>query len=227
MAGGAPVLRSLFAVDQALFQQAQKEHLFPAIVFRAAGGDFARPVIGIAQPLQLGAHIVDIGVSPLGRVHMMLDGRVFSGQAEGVPTHGVQHVEALHAFAARHHVAYGIVAHMTHVYVARWIGKHLQYIIFGLVALVRDGEGFLLTPAGLPFFFDSLRIIAFLRHVRTPWADYGLAARATGGTSRPLSRALAAASRMPLMKFLALPSPNWPLSSRASLMATLGGTSCR
>ena len=168
MAGGAPVLRGLFAVDQAFFQQAQEEHLFPAVVFRAAGGDFARPVIGIAQTLQLGAHIVDIGVGPLGRVHVVLDGRVFGGQAEGIPAHGVQHVEALHALAARHHVADGIIAHMAHVDVARGIGEHLQHVIFGLVALMGAGEGVFLPPAGLPFFFDSLRIVAFLRHVRIP-----------------------------------------------------------
>ena len=80
----APVLGGFLAVDEALFQPAQEEKLLPAVVGLIAGGDFAVPVIGITEALQLGAHVVDIGVRPDARMDVMLDGGVFGGQAEGV-----------------------------------------------------------------------------------------------------------------------------------------------
>ena len=44
-------------------------------------------------------------VGPQGRVAVVLDGGVFRRQPEGVPAHGVQHVEAAHLGVAGHHVA--------------------------------------------------------------------------------------------------------------------------
>ena len=174
MTGRAPVLRGFFAVDKALFKHAHKEHLFPAVVFGTAGGDFAGPVIGIAQAFLLGAHIANVGVGPLGGVGIVFYGRVFSGQAKGVPAHGMQHVEALHAFAASHHVANGIVAHVPHVDVARRVGEHLQHIVLGLAAFMAAGKRIVSLPAGLPFFFYSFGIIAFLCHgaYRFRWRDW-------------------------------------------------------
>ena len=113
----APVLGGFLAVDKALFQPAQEEKLFPTVIGLIAGGDFAIPVIGVAKALQLGAHVVDIGMRPDARMDVVFDGGVFGGQAEGVPPHGVHDVEPLHALEARHHVADGVVAHMAHVQV--------------------------------------------------------------------------------------------------------------
>ncbi len=44
-----------------------------------------------------------------------LDGRVFRGQAEGVPTHGMKHVVALHPLVSRQGVADGVVADVADV----------------------------------------------------------------------------------------------------------------
>ena len=56
---------------------------------------------------------------------VVLDGGVLRGQTEGVPAHGMQHVEALHLGVAGHHVAIGVVARMPHVHVARGVWEHL------------------------------------------------------------------------------------------------------
>ncbi len=115
VACGAPVLRRLFSVDKPLFQPAKEEELLPAVVGGVAGGKLPIPVVGIAEPLELGAHVGDVGMRPFGRMDAVLDGRVFGGKAESVPPYGMKDVEALHPSEARHHIAYGIVAHMPHV----------------------------------------------------------------------------------------------------------------
>lgn len=45
----APVLSRFLAVYESLFQPAEKEKLFPAIVGRITGGDFSTPVVRIAR----------------------------------------------------------------------------------------------------------------------------------------------------------------------------------
>ena len=112
-------------------------------------------VLRDGQAAQLRAHVVYVGIGPLGRMGVVLDGGIFRGQAEGVPAHGMQHVEALHALAAGHHVTDGIVAHMAHVDVARGVGEHLQHVILGFVAVMVAGKGILLLPALLPFLFHD------------------------------------------------------------------------
>ncbi len=156
---GAPVLRGLLAVHQALLEEAQEELLLPAVVFGRAGGEFAPPVVRVAQAAQLAAHVVDVGKGPLGGMRAVLDGGVFRRQPEGVPAHGVQHVEALHALEAGHHVADGIVAHVPHVDVARRVGEHLQHVVLGLVGVVVAVEGAAFFPDALPFGFDGLGIV--------------------------------------------------------------------
>ena len=110
-----PVDGTVLAVDHALFEQAGEQPLFPAVVVRFAGGDFARPVDGQTQRFELGLHVGDVLVGPLGRRHLVLHRGVFRRHAEGVPAHRLQHVLALHALVARDHVTDGVVAHVPHV----------------------------------------------------------------------------------------------------------------
>ena len=161
VAVGAPVLGSLFAVDEALFQPAQEEKLLPAVVGLVAGGDFPIPVIGVAEALQLGAHVVYVGVRPDAGMDVVLDGGVFGGQAEGVPAHRVHDVEALHPLEAGHHVADGVVAHVPHVQVPGRIGEHFQHVIFFPVRIDAAGVGLFRFPTALPLRFDGRRVVAF------------------------------------------------------------------
>src|SRR5471032_432972 len=110
-----PVHGAAFLVDHTFFEQAGEQPLFPAVVIGLAGGDLARPVHRQAQAAQLGLHVGDVFVGPLGGRHVVFHRGVFRRHAEGVPTHGLQDVLAEHALVARNHVADGVVTHVPHV----------------------------------------------------------------------------------------------------------------
>src|SRR5690554_8099864 len=95
-----PVDGGHLLVDQTFLDQLGEEPLLPAIVANITGGELAAPVIGKAQRLELITHVIDIGVGPLGGRYLVLDGSVLRRHAEGVPTHGLQYVLALHALEA-------------------------------------------------------------------------------------------------------------------------------
>ncbi|MNE01259.1 hypothetical protein D3C80_936920 [compost metagenome] len=110
-----PVHGAAFFVDHAFFEQAGEQPLFPAVVIGLAGGHFARPVHRQAQAAQLAFHVGDVFVGPLGGRYVVLHRGVFRRHAEGVPTHWLQNIFALHALVAGDHVADGVVAHVPHV----------------------------------------------------------------------------------------------------------------
>ena len=134
------------------------------VVARVAGGDLARPVERQAHALQLAAHGRDVRVGPFGRMAGILAGGVFCRHAEGVPAHGVEHIVALGAAIARHHVAHGVVAHMPHVDAPRRIGEHLQHVIFRALVVVAGQEGLPLLPDPLPLLFGFAGVIALGNH---------------------------------------------------------------
>ncbi len=90
----------------------------------------------------------------------MLDGGVFSRQAEGIPADGVQHIEALHAFGPGQHIAYGVVANVSHMEVAGRVWEHFQDVVLFFAGIVLAGKGVGLLPAFLPFLFNFLGIVA-------------------------------------------------------------------
>ena len=85
----APVHLAFLTVSQPLLEELEKEPLVPAVVFRKAGRDFARPVVGEAEALHLRLHIGNVAQRPLPRRRVVLDRRIFGGQAERVPSHGM------------------------------------------------------------------------------------------------------------------------------------------
>src|SRR5690606_13806677 len=60
-----PVHLGFFLIYEALLEQAAKEPLLPAVIVWMAGSEFAFPVVGITELLQLAAHVVDVLVGPL------------------------------------------------------------------------------------------------------------------------------------------------------------------
>ena len=92
---------------------------------------------------------------------MALDGGVFGRQAEGIPTHRMQHIEALHAAIARDDVADRVIAHVTHVDVARRIREHLEHVLLGASIALRRLMGAGCFPRSLPARLDILRIVLF------------------------------------------------------------------
>jgi hypothetical protein len=160
-----PVQQRLLAVGQAALEHAQEEPLIPLVVFGLAGGDFTRPVVAEAHAAVLPLHGFDVGVGPLTRVAVVLDGRVFGGQTEGVPAHGVQHVEAAHPFIAGQRVANGVVAHVADVQRAAGVRQHLQHVILGAGGvLFRLVERRVAVPAVVPFQFQLLRVVLLFGH---------------------------------------------------------------
>jgi hypothetical protein len=162
-----PVHRRRLFVDQPFLEQLGEQPLFPLVVIRLAGCDFAIPVDSQSQTFQLRAHVIDVGIGPGSRRHIVGNRRILGGQPESVPAHGLHDVEALHAVVARQHVAYGVVAHMTHVQLAGGIGEHRQAIVFGLVGhfgclesarFIPSFLGFLLYTGGGVNWLHFLRI---------------------------------------------------------------------
>ena len=159
-----PVDLGGLAVGQLLLQEVQEQPLLVHVVVGIAGGELALPVDRQPHGLELGAHGVDVLVGPFARVDLALHGRVLGRQAEGVPAHGMEHVEPLGAHVAGHHVAQRVVAHVPHVNAPRRIGEHLELIALGLLALVLGAEGVALLPHLLPVLLAHGRVVAFACH---------------------------------------------------------------
>ena len=144
-----PVHHRVLAIGQALAHQPGEHALLVHVVVRRAGGELARPVDGVTQRLELAAHVVDVGVGPLRRRHLVLDRRVLGRQAECIPTHRLQHVVPGHALVAADHVADGVVAHVAHVQRTGRIRQHRQAVVLGLVGSLVDLEGARTVPERL------------------------------------------------------------------------------
>src|SRR6185437_5345775 len=112
--------------------------------------------------LQLGAHVGDVLIGPLGGVITALARGIFSRQAERVPAHRMQYGMAAGALVTRDHVTQCVVADVPHVNLAAGIRKHLQHIVFGPTVSrhVLHPEALPLCPCPLPPRFGCLEIVA-------------------------------------------------------------------
>ncbi len=90
---------------------------------------------------------------------LILDSRIFRGQTESIPAHGMQHVETLHGLETRHNIADGIVAHMAHMDLARGIREHFKHVVLRLVMVHFDLEAAGFIPDLLPLLFNFFRIV--------------------------------------------------------------------
>ena len=117
-----------------------------------AGGALSGPVDGKPHGLHLALHVFNVGIGPCRRRYSIGHGGVFGGQAKGIPAHGHEHVIALHTQAAGHHIVNGVVAHMTHVQLARGVGQHGACVVLalGVAGVVLNGlKGLVSHPVGL------------------------------------------------------------------------------
>ena len=95
-----PVHHAIFLVHNAFFKQFGEEPLFPFVILRRASGDFALPIDGKAQRLQLRFHVINIGIRPCRRCHLVFHRRIFGGQTKRIPAHGLHHIVAIEQFVA-------------------------------------------------------------------------------------------------------------------------------
>ena len=159
LAGRAPVDRVLFLIGQAVLVELDEDPLHPLVVVLFIGAHLSVPVIGETHLAQLLFHLRDVGAGPDGRMRVVLDGRVFRRQAERVESDGMQHVEAVHVQVSREYVRDGIVAHVTHMELARRIREHLQTIELLLVRILCHMKYVFVSPYLLPFGLDLLKVI--------------------------------------------------------------------
>ena len=158
----APVYGCFFSIDHPLFEHLNEEPLFPTVVFGLACGQFSVPVIAESEPLELGAHGVNIPIRPFGGVYVVCNGRIFCRHPKGIPSHGVKHVVALHTFVPRHDVPNCVIAHMSHMDVAGGIGKHFQQVILFLGRIFFHPKQLFVLPDALPLGFYKFRVVFFL-----------------------------------------------------------------
>src|SRR6185369_13265695 len=119
----APVDERALTVSEAALQHFEKEPLIPAIVFGFASGDFAVPIVTEGEAAMSLLHRLDVLEGPVARWHLVSDRGVFGGESEGIPPHGMEHVEAAHPLVAGERIADRIVADMPDMEGSAWIGK--------------------------------------------------------------------------------------------------------
>ena len=159
-----PVHFRLLALDQSRLEEVEKHLLLMLVVRRIAGREFARPVERQPHRLELRLHGGDVFVGPVFRMHLVLHGGVFRRQAEGVPSHRMQHRKTHRAFVARDHVAHRVVAHVPHMDAPGRIREHLQHVIFRARVGIRGGENALLVPHLAPAGLGLAAVVTLGRH---------------------------------------------------------------
>ncbi len=120
---GIPIDPGFLAIGEVGRQKVEKHLLFVAVKIRMAGSDFARPVIGEAHALQLGAHGGDVVGGPDCRMGIFGDRRILGRQAEGVPAHRMQYVEPLRPPITGDQIAHRIIADVADVQFAGRVGN--------------------------------------------------------------------------------------------------------
>ena len=102
------------------------------VVGRVAGPHFPIPIEGETQQVQLLAVARDVFLCGFGRVLPGLYRVLFGGQAVGIETHRVQHVEALQAFVPGVDVAGDIAERMPYMQSCPGgVREHVQDVVFG------------------------------------------------------------------------------------------------
>ena len=156
----ADALRLFFLAIEPAVENLQEDPLCPAIVFGIACLHLAAPVVAEANVAQLSFEVVDV----IGRRHRGVDAvlqRILLGrQTESIEAHGVQDVEALHAFEARHNIRGDVAQRVTYMQASPgWVGKHVEHIVFRFGSIVADFINLFFDPGFAPFLFNSLDLV--------------------------------------------------------------------
>ncbi len=163
----APPLGAHRAVGEAALEEHQEEPLGPAVVLGRGGIDLAGPVVGASGQLQLALEVGGIAGNGFLGMEALQEGVVFGGQAERVPAHRMEDVEARHPLVATDDVAGDVVVEMADgEAVAGRIGEHFEDVEFrarGILASeVEVGALPFVTPLGL----DSFRVVTLVHRTK-------------------------------------------------------------
>ncbi len=155
-----PVHRNLRHVRQPLLVELLENPLRPLVVLRVRRVDLAVPVVRKAQRADLFAEAVDVLLRRDRRVRPRLDRVLLGRQAERVPPHRMQHVEALHPLVAAQDVRRRVPLGVPHVEPRpRRIREHVQTVELGPVLAVVGFERLVFEPVLLPLLLDGGEIV--------------------------------------------------------------------
>ena len=153
--GRAPVDRHVRHVGQAAFEELEEDPLRPAVVAGVGGVDLTRPVVREPGALHLPPEGGDVLGGGDRRMDAGLDRVLLGGQAEGVPAHRVQDVEAAHALVTRDDVAGRVALEVADVKSRPGrVWEHVEAVELGLARDLDRPEGAVLLPVGLPAGLD-------------------------------------------------------------------------
>ncbi len=132
----------------------------PTDVLGIGRGDLTVPIVAEAQGLELAPKGLDVGGRGHSGVLSGFDGVLLRRKAEGIVTHRVQHIEAVHPLVSADDIRRRITFRMSHMKSrTTWVGKHVEHVILRLGGIesrftrVGRAKGFLGIPAGLPLGF--------------------------------------------------------------------------
>ena len=160
-----------------MLEQLQESPLRPLVVLRVAGTHLAVPVEREPNLVQLLAVAGNIPLRRNGGMLTRLDGILLGGQAIGVVTHRMQHIEAPQTLVACIDVARNIAQRMAHMQTrSRRIGKHIQNIVVRLgrsvapirsrhLSGVRNMVYAMLPPIVLPPWFNFSEVVVHFHSV--------------------------------------------------------------
>ena len=154
-----PIHTRRSTVCKAFFPHFDKHVLAPAIIRRIAGVKHALIVVGKAHLAHSRLCLLDISIRPGRSLGVVLNRSIFCRQTKSVKADGVKHVHPAHARMTSDTVAYGVVARVAHVQIARRIGKHLQHVFLGLRGVSVGLVGFILVPKRLPLILNGMGIV--------------------------------------------------------------------
>ena len=164
-AGGAPVDGHLFFIGETVLEELQENPLRPFVIIRVCGVDFTGPIKRNTQRADLLLKACNVLLRYLGRMHMVFDGIIFSGQAESVPTDRVEDIISLHSALSCDNIESRVRAWMAHVQsLTGGIRKFHQRVVLRLCEIVGGVIDAGFFPAVLPFLFNVFVVVLFTLH---------------------------------------------------------------
>ena len=137
-----------------------EDPLCPLIVILIRGIDYAGPVEGEADLLELCREFLDISVRQYAGVRIEFDCGVFRGKTESVKADREQNVIALHSLLSGNYFKAGIRLDVTNVHTCTaGIREFNQRVKFGKRIIVFRFKRMVVFPRLLPFFFNGFKIV--------------------------------------------------------------------
>ena len=157
----APVHRHFGDIRQPLPVKLLENPLRPPVVAGIGGVHLAVPVVREAQHPDLLAEAVYVLLRSYGRMGACLHRILLGRKTERIPSHGMEHVEPLHALVPAEDVGGGVALRMAYMKPSsRRVREHVKAVELLLAVVVCVAlECLVLEPIRLPFLLDGGKIV--------------------------------------------------------------------